>query len=105
MKNETSNRLPNSVAFALAIVVGLAVFFITRYGTPKQKPETVIKTQIQTKTVTRDSIITVIKNNSTASSKKGDSLVNLLKHEPWKLTPTDMKDSTVVNFLKNYRYE
>lgn len=105
MKNETSNRLPNSVVFFIAIVVGLAVFFITRKCTPKQKPETVIKTQIQTKTVTRDSIITVIKNNSTSGAKKGDSLVNLLKTEPWKLSNQDMNDSTVVNFLKNYRYE
>lgn len=104
MKKETSNRLPNWAVLAIAIVVGLTVYYASTRKSALPV-ETVIKTQVQTKTVTRDSIVTVIKNNSTAGSKKGDSLVNLLKHEPWKLSNQDMKDSTVVNFLKNYRYE
>lgn len=50
-------------------------------------------------------ITTDIKERSKQSVKKGDSLVKLLEKQPWKLSNEDMKDGTIVNYLKNYRYE
>lgn len=105
MKNKTSTRLPNWASVLLAIIVGLGVYFITTRMQPKPEPEVIIQEKITHVQDKRDSITGVIKNSSHAAAKKSDSLVNLLKHEPWKLSQQDMKDSTVVNFLKNYRYE
>lgn len=100
---KTPYRLPNWAVIAIAIIVGLTVYYFSTRST--NEPAKVIKTAIEAKTAKRDGIITEVKNNSTQAVKRGDSLVELLKHEPWKLSQQDMKDSAVVNFLKNYRYE
>lgn len=95
-------RIPNWGVIIIAIITGIVVYYFSTRNIGNSEP---IKQTIEVKTAKRDSIISSVKNNSTQAAKKGDSLVKLLKNEPWRLSPEDMKDSTIVKYLKNYRYE
>jgi hypothetical protein len=95
----SDSKLPNSFWYFLiisSIIVGVIVY---RCSKPKNYPQ---ENQIKTAISKRDSIVNSEKQRSQAAIRKGDSLINLLKTEPWRLEEKDLKDTIIVEYLKNY---
>ena len=98
--NRNKYIIPGIIAIITIILISKH-FLIDRHNTPTET----FKPRIEAKKQEIKDITTDIKEQSKQSVKKGDSLVKILEKEPWKLSKEDMKDSTIVNYLKNYRYE
>jgi len=90
------------ILWPLFTIIGFGLFYWILFNNEHNAPYETFKPRIEAKKHEIKDITTDIKEQSKQSVKKGDSLVNLLKHEPWKLSKEDMKDSTIVNYLKNY---
>lgn len=93
------NKYIISGLIAICILMLVIEYFYLRL--PNTTNET-FKPRIEAKKNEIKDITTDIKEQSKQSVKKGDSLIKLLEKEPWKLRKEDMKDSTIVNYLKNY---
>lgn len=93
------------IFWALFTIIGFGLFYWLLFNKEHNTPTETFKPRIEAKKQEIKDITNDIKEQSKKSVEKGDSLVKLLEREPWKLSKEDMKDSTIVNYLKNYRYE
>lgn len=93
------------ILWPLFTIIGFSLFYWLLFHERHNEPTETLKPRIEAKKQEINHITTGIKEQSNQSVKKGDSLVKLLKKEPWKLSNEDMKDSTIVNYLKKYHYE
>ena len=99
------HRYKKHILWALFALIGFGLFYWMLSRKRQDTPTETFKPRIEAKKQEIKDITADIKEHSKQSVKKGDSLVKLLEKEPWKLSSEDMKDSTIVNYLKNYRYE
>lgn len=109
MTNDNLNgkeRLPASLRYliiVLSIIVGLIAFNLTK---PKEYPkEKEIEQKIDSAKTERKEIIESVKSKSEKAARKGDSLIHILKTEPYRLEEKDLEDSIVRAYLRNYHYQ
>lgn len=102
----SKERLPGSFWYfliVLSVIVGTIVYNCTK---PKEYPkEEKIEQKIDSTKTERKGIIESVKSKSEKAARKGDSLILILKTEPYRLEEKDLEDSIVRAYLRNYHYQ